>query len=76
MVASAETLFPEPDSPTTARHSPFPIEKETFSTTLITPAAVLNEMLRSLTSITGAPLVPLTCDLEGRALSAGCRRSY
>ena len=74
-MASAETLFPEPDSPTTARHSPLPMEKETFSTTLITPAAVLKEMLRSFTSITGAPFAPLTCDLEDQVLSAGCRRS-
>ena len=50
MIDIAVTVFPEPDSPTSASASPFLTLKETLSTACTAPSAVKNDVRRFLTS--------------------------
>ncbi len=52
-VASEVTVFPEPDSPTTATLSPFPISNDTHLIACTIPFSVLKSICRSLTDSRG-----------------------
>ena len=53
MMDSAVMLLPQPDSPTTAKVSPRPTEKDTSLTAVTTPCRVKNSVFRPETSSTG-----------------------
>ncbi len=60
-MAREVTLFPEPDSPTTARVSPLSMWKETPSTAFTTPSSVKKWTLRSFTSKSRFWSMPAPC---------------